>query len=85
MLLVALIISHPFEMCFNVPQKYVWNTENDSETMDKTWQEIFNIYLLKIERETKTTLKMMNDDIEQKGLTFNRNLKDSLLQLTTAR
>lgn len=77
------------EMCFNVPHKYFENSDNDSandsDTMDTNWQEIFNNYLLKIEHETKTTLKMMNDDIERKGLTFNQKLKDSLVQFTNAR
>lgn len=76
-------------MCFNVPHKYFENSDNDSandsDTMDTNWQEIFNNYLLKIEHETKTTLKMMNDDIERKGLTFNQKLKDSLVQFTNAR
>ena len=57
----------------------------DSETMASNWQEIFNVYLLKMEHETTKALKEINDDIKRKGLTFNQNLKDTLMQYTTAR
>lgn len=74
-------------MCFNLPHKYFSDSDcdSDSDTMDTNWQEIFNVYLLKMEHETKRALKIINDDIERKGLTFNLKLKDSLLQLSNAR
>lgn len=70
-------------MCFNMPQKHFSNYNNDAETM--SWQNIFQSYLLKVEDETRTALKMMNDDIERKGLKFNGQLKNSLLRLTNTR
>lgn len=72
-------------MCFDKPHQASLNFDNNSETMDTNWQEIFHNYLMKIEHETKTTLKMMNDHIERKGLTINQKLKNDLLRLTNAR
>lgn len=81
----AQIIFRTSEMCFNLPSKYFSDCDSDSDTMDLNWQEIFGMYLLKMEHETKRALKMMSDDIERKGLTLNQTLKDSLLQMTNAR
>lgn len=73
-------------MCFNKLPNVYSNADCDSETMDtKNWQEIFNVYLSKVEHETKTTLKMISDDLDYKGLVFDEQLKDSLLRLTKAR
>lgn len=72
-------------MCLTIPNKNLQNSDEDFEAVDTNWQEIYQIYLLKIEIETTRTLKMIRDDIKRKGLTFNRKLKDSLLRFTNAR
>lgn len=72
-------------MCFNNPKKDFQNVENDSDAMDAKCQEIFQEYLRIIECETKTTLEMIKDGVEDIGLTFNQKLKNSLLRLTNAR
>lgn len=67
-------------MCFNVP-----DFNKDPEAIDANWLEIYHIYLLEIEIETKRTLEMINDDIKSKGLTFDQKLKEFLLRFTNAR
>lgn len=72
-------------MCFNVLHKYFYNFDNESDTMGSNWQEIFQMYLLKIDIETRTTLKLMNDDMKRKGLSFNGEFKDNLMRLINTR
>lgn len=73
-------------MCLNKLHTIFENCDDDSEakTTDN-WQDIFDIYLLKVEHETKTTLRMIKEDLKRKGLKFGQQLKDSLVQLTNAR
>lgn len=73
-------------MCLNKLHTIFENCDDDSETKTTdNWQDIFDIYLLKLEHETKTTLRMIKDDLKRKGLKFGQQLKDSLVHLTNAR
>lgn len=72
-------------MCLDGLNKDFQNIKNGSGAMDANWQEIFQVYLRKIEHDTNTTLEMVKGSVERIGLTFNQKLKSSLLRLTNAR